>query len=174
MAARSAKSPETLDLLLREMENREHRYPPGVRFALSRHPRRAVFHNESRRMAVSDHSKQDGTARRHRLTRHAAHDIVDPDVRSSASGGTMTRWLRHAGRSVAITSAVDERARFLSGLGFGALDALHLACAENAQARWFVTTDDRLIRKALEQRDQVQLEVVRPDQLAVDAEEDGK
>ncbi|HYC89098.1 MAG TPA: hypothetical protein VEO54_07795 [Thermoanaerobaculia bacterium] len=83
-------------------------------------------------------------------------------------------WLRNAGRSVAITSAVDERARFLSGLGFGALDALHLACAENAHARWFVTTDDRLIRKALEQRDQIQLEVVRPDQVAVDAEEDGK
>jgi hypothetical protein len=51
-----------------------------------------------------------------------------------------------------------RRSRFLSGLGFGALDALHSACAENAQARSFVTTDDRLIRKALEQRDQIQLE----------------
>ena len=79
-------------------------------------------------------------------------------------------WLQKAGRSVDITPVVDERARLLSSLGFGPLDALHLAFAENAQARWFVTTDDRLIRKALEQRDQLQIEVVRPDQLPVGEE----
>jgi predicted nucleic acid-binding protein len=79
-------------------------------------------------------------------------------------------WLQKAGRSVDISPVVDERARLLSSLGFGPLDALHLAFAENAQARWFVTTDDRLIRKALEQRDQLQIEVLRPDQLLVDEE----
>jgi predicted nucleic acid-binding protein len=79
-------------------------------------------------------------------------------------------WLQKAARSVDATPAIDERARLLSSLGFGPLDALHLAFAENAQARWFVTTDDRLIRKALEQRDQMQIEVVRPDQLRVDEE----
>ncbi|MGZ5433375.1 MAG: type II toxin-antitoxin system VapC family toxin [Thermoanaerobaculia bacterium] len=83
-------------------------------------------------------------------------------------------WLQKAGRSIDVSPAVDERARFLSGLGFGPLDALHLAFAEHAQARWFVTTDDRLIRKALEQRAQMQIEVVRPDQLPVDAEEGEK
>jgi predicted nucleic acid-binding protein len=83
-------------------------------------------------------------------------------------------WLQKGGRSVELTSAVDERARFLTGLGFGPLDALHLAFAEYAQARWFVTTDDRLLRKALEQRGQMQIEVVRPDQLPANAEEDGK
>lgn len=62
----------------------------------------------------------------------------------------------------------------LSGLGFGPLDALHLAFAENAQARWFVTTDNRLIRKALERGGQMQIEVVRPDQLPVGDEEDEK
>jgi predicted nucleic acid-binding protein len=83
-------------------------------------------------------------------------------------------WLQKAARSIDATPVVDERARFLSGLGFGPLDALHLAFAENAQARWFVTTDDRLFRKALEQRGQVQIEVVRPDQLLVGDEEDEK
>ena len=79
-------------------------------------------------------------------------------------------WLQKAARSIDVTADVDERARLLNGLGFGALDALHLAFAENAQARWFVTTDDRLIRKALEQRDHMQIEVVRPDQFLVDRE----
>ncbi|MEA2462410.1 MAG: hypothetical protein QOJ98_157 [Acidobacteriota bacterium] len=79
-------------------------------------------------------------------------------------------WLQKAGRSIDVTPAVDERARLLSSLGFGPLDALHLAFAENAQARWFVTTDDRLIRKALGQRDHMQIEVVGPDQLLIDGD----
>jgi predicted nucleic acid-binding protein len=83
-------------------------------------------------------------------------------------------WLQKAERAVELTSAVDERARLLTGLGFGPLDALHLAFAEHAQARWFVTTDDRLLRKALEHRGRMQVEVVRPDQLPADAEEDRK
>ena len=74
-------------------------------------------------------------------------------------------WLQKAGRSVDITPDIEERTRLLGSLGFGPLDALHLAFAEKAEARWFVTTDDRLIKKALEQRDQIQIEVVRPDQL---------
>ncbi|HYO78211.1 MAG TPA: PIN domain-containing protein [Thermoanaerobaculia bacterium] len=85
-----------------------------------------------------------------------------------------TLWLQKAARSTDMSPAVDERARVLSGLGFGALDALHLAFAESAQARWFVTTDDGLIRKAVEHRAHMHVEVVSPDQLRVDAEEDGK
>jgi predicted nucleic acid-binding protein len=84
-------------------------------------------------------------------------------------------WLQKTGRSVELSPpAVDERARSLTGLGFGPLDALHLAFAEHAQARWFVTTDDRLLRKALEHRGQMRVEVVRPDQFPADAEEDRK
>jgi hypothetical protein len=83
-------------------------------------------------------------------------------------------WLQKGGRSVELTPAVDERTRSLTGLGFGPLDALHLAFAEHAQARWFVATDDQLLRKALEQRGQMQVEVVRPDQLPAEAEEEGK
>ena len=79
-------------------------------------------------------------------------------------------WLQKAARYVAATPESDERARLLGRLGFGPLDALHLALAEKAEARWFVTTDDRLLRKALEQRDQMQIEVVRPDQLLLDEE----
>jgi predicted nucleic acid-binding protein len=79
-------------------------------------------------------------------------------------------WLQKANRSVAATPDVDDRARLLAGLGFGPLDALHLAFAEKAEARWFVTTDDRLFKRALEGRHQILVKVVRPDQFALDEE----
>src|ERR1700751_847266 len=41
-----------------------------------------------------------------------------------------------------------ERARTLEALGFGALDALHLACAEQAFVYVLLTTDDRFIQQA--------------------------
>jgi len=79
-------------------------------------------------------------------------------------------WLQKADRSVDSTPDIEERARLLTSLGFGPLDALHLALAEKAEARWFVTTDDRLFGTALRRRDQMQVEVVKPDQLALDEE----
>lgn len=79
-------------------------------------------------------------------------------------------WLQKAGRSVEASPDIEERARLLAGFGFGPLDALHLALAEKAEARWFVTTDDRLLGTALRQRDQMRVAVVKPDQLALDEE----
>ncbi|PYQ26342.1 MAG: hypothetical protein DMF56_24615 [Acidobacteria bacterium] len=81
-------------------------------------------------------------------------------------------WLLKAGQVVDATPDSEERARQLAGMGFGPLDALHLAFAEKAEARWFVTTDDKLLKKAREQRDAMQVEVVTPDQLTVDEEND--
>ena len=81
-----------------------------------------------------------------------------------------TLWLEKAERSVGSSADTDERARLLTSFGFGPLDALHLAFAEAWQARWFVTTDAGLLRKANERRDQLRVEVVRPDDAALDEE----
>jgi predicted nucleic acid-binding protein len=54
------------------------------------------------------------------------------------------------------------RARELAGLGFGALDALHVAFAERAGARWFVTCDDELLRPAGRLGDALRTLVVAP------------
>ncbi|MGH9421384.1 MAG: hypothetical protein ACRD3J_15505 [Thermoanaerobaculia bacterium] len=64
---------------------------------------------------------------------------------------------------VASNPDVADRARQLEGLGFGSLDALHLAFAEHAEAEWFVTTDDRLLKRAWSLRDRFRFEVMRPD-----------
>jgi len=49
---------------------------------------------------------------------------------------------------IVVTEEVEERAIELEGLGFGSYDALHIACAEKARADIFLTTDDKLLRKA--------------------------
>jgi predicted nucleic acid-binding protein len=41
-----------------------------------------------------------------------------------------------------------QRARHLAYLGYEALDALHLAAAESAEASVLLTTDDRFLRRA--------------------------
>ena len=53
-------------------------------------------------------------------------------------------WIDAAAVEVAHSSQVEGRARELSTLGFGAIDALHVAYAEAAGARVLATCDDHL------------------------------
>ena len=50
--------------------------------------------------------------------------------------------------NVSISETERTRGRVLEKLGFKWLDALHLACAEKGNADVFLTTDDRLLRRA--------------------------
>lgn len=52
--------------------------------------------------------------------------------------------------SVFVTTdeTLRERAREIAQRGIAPLDALHLASAERAGADWFLTCDDRMLRKA--------------------------
>jgi hypothetical protein len=42
---------------------------------------------------------------------------------------------------------------------------LHLAFAEQSEAKWFVTTDDRLLKRAATCQDRLQVQVRTPDGL---------
>jgi predicted nucleic acid-binding protein len=57
-------------------------------------------------------------------------------------------WIDGAAVTVPLDDTVEIRARELDALGFQPLDALHVAFAERAGARWFVTCDDGLLRLA--------------------------
>lgn len=57
------------------------------------------------------------------------------------------RCLRLATHSVTLTDMIRNRAHELVATGQKPLDALHLACAESAGADWFLTCDDRLIKR---------------------------
>jgi predicted nucleic acid-binding protein len=70
--------------------------------------------------------------------------------------------LRLAEQRVVLTTADVERFRELDGLGFRKLDAMHLACAEAGHCEYFVTTDDKLIKRAKAHRKTLAVSVVNP------------
>jgi predicted nucleic acid-binding protein len=57
-------------------------------------------------------------------------------------------YLDLAKEYVPFDKAIIDRAIYLRDLNFQDLDALHLACAENVKADYFLTCDDEIIRKA--------------------------
>jgi hypothetical protein len=73
------------------------------------------------------------------------------------------KWLvTHVHRSVPIEQPEIERAQQLEALGFHAFDALHLACAESGDASIFLTTDDKLLRLAIDLSEQLCVRVENP------------
>jgi predicted nucleic acid-binding protein len=107
------------------------------------------------------------------LVRSPAHDFEnDRNPREDRRLATRL-WLDAATASAEATAASAARARELAALGFGPLDALHLAFAELSGARWFVTTDDRLLNRALAERARLQVEVLKPEQVPLDTSGDG-
>jgi predicted nucleic acid-binding protein len=59
----------------------------------------------------------------------------------------VTSVLRKASVIQTLNHRLAKRAQDIEMLGIKGLDALHLACAERLKADYFVTCDDRMIRK---------------------------
>ena len=59
----------------------------------------------------------------------------------------MLELLAASTERVILSDATFQRADVLEMLGYGAFDALHLACAEQAQVDGLLTTDDRFLRR---------------------------
>jgi len=55
-----------------------------------------------------------------------------------------------------------QRAKELQGEGFKEFDSLHLACAENAKADVFLSTDDRLLKLAKRISNRLHIRVENP------------
>ncbi len=76
-------------------------------------------------------------------------EIVDFEIARTpdAERQSRVRFLTRAVQNrVELESGHVERARELAELGFRAVDALYLACAESGDVEVFLTTDDRLLR----------------------------
>lgn len=97
-----------------------------------------------------------------RLVRSPAHD-AENDRNPREDRRLATRiWLEAAAVRVGLDEKAVTRTRELVDLGFGPLDALHLACAEQAGAQWFATTDDRLLARARRHHQALRISVVGP------------
>ena len=75
-------------------------------------------------------------------------------------------WIDGAAVEVSLDSGVETRAQRLAALAFSPLDALHLALAERAGSRWFVTCDDKILKLAANLGDALEVRVVSPSALA--------
>ena len=76
-------------------------------------------------------------------------------------------WIDGAAIDVPLDAVVEARAGELVGLGCRPLDALHLAFAERAEARWFVTCDDGLLKLAGRLGDALRTVAVAPPALVL-------
>ena len=70
--------------------------------------------------------------------------------------------LEYASENIDPNRATILRAEHLEELGYGAFDALHLACAEQAGADSLLTTDDRFLRRARRASGNPQVKVENP------------
>jgi predicted nucleic acid-binding protein len=107
-----------------------------------------------------------------RLVRSAAHTLENERNPREDRRLAAAIWLGAASVDVPFREAIAARARQLEPLGFGPLDALHTAYAEEAGARWLVTTDDRLQSLGTRHRQVLRVEILGPIQ-ALEASERG-
>jgi predicted nucleic acid-binding protein len=70
--------------------------------------------------------------------------------------------LRRTAATLALDQGIVQRGVELEALGFRAYDALHLACAEQAGVEVFLSTDDRLLRRAHRLGAKVRVRVENP------------
>ena len=99
------------------------------------------------------------------LVRSAAH-LVENDANPREDRRLAAAlWIDGAAVDVPLDARVEARAGELVALGFRPLDALHVAFAERAEARWFVTCDDELLKLARRLGDAIRSPVITPREL---------
>jgi predicted nucleic acid-binding protein len=102
------------------------------------------------------------------LVRSSAH-LVENDANPREDRRLAAAlWIDSAAVDVPLDAEVEVRARELAALGFRPLDALHVAFAERARARWFVTCDDELLKVAGRVGDALRTLVVAPRAVALE------
>jgi len=82
-----------------------------------------------------------------------------PDLQRRQRMKLMTGYIQN---SVILEASIVNRGQHLETLGFHAFDALHLACAESANTDVFLTTDDKLLRRATRLSQQLNVVVMSP------------
>ena len=95
------------------------------------------------------------------ITSAVVHHEVDA-VPNWDRRNRLTAMLKRADTCVPLSDAMVERGEALKEMGLKAYDALHVACAEHAQADVFLTTDDRLRRVATRNARRLTVRVENP------------
>jgi len=71
-------------------------------------------------------------------------NAANPDVNRKMA---VVDWQRLSVVDISVSAHIEARAEALALVGVKPMDALHVACAIEAQAEYFLTTDKALLRK---------------------------
>jgi predicted nucleic acid-binding protein len=82
-----------------------------------------------------------------------------PDTQKLSRARLLSGLIR---QSVEVGEAEVKRAKDLQKEGFQAFDSLHLACAETAKVDVFLSTDDRLLKRAKQISKRLKVRVMNP------------
>jgi predicted nucleic acid-binding protein len=104
------------------------------------------------------------------LVRSPAHQVENDANPRADRRLAAALWIDGAAVDVPLDAQVESRAGQLVALEFRPLDALHVAFAERAGVRSFVTCDDDLLRLARRLGDALRVAVVAPRALAPTSE----
>ena len=74
----------------------------------------------------------------------------------------LKRVADYIGQTLKIGQKAHKRAGELEELGFVGFDAVHLACAESGNADVFLSTDDRLLKRAKRLSKKIRVKVMNP------------
>jgi len=92
--------------------------------------------------------------------------VVNHEIRRTADHERLQRlrsMICHASEFVSLDASVRDRATNIQeSMGIKAYDALHVACAERANADVFLSTDDKLVRAAKRQEGVLTVPIENP------------
>ncbi|NER19888.1 MAG: PIN domain-containing protein [Symploca sp. SIO1B1] len=72
------------------------------------------------------------------------------------------KLLQVAETKIILTEEIEQRSQEIENLGFGLFDSFHIACAETAKIDVLLTTDDRLLKKAIKYNYLLKIELDNP------------
>lgn len=91
--------------------------------------------------------------------------VIDHEIKKISNAERKRRVRELANQPnqyILITDKIVERGEQIKQLGFKSYDALHIACAEHAQADVFLSTDDKLIRAASRNSENLYVHIANP------------
>ena len=144
----------TLSIFIKRLHNGE----KETHHATKRSPRLPTRHRHPKKQPTRRHCFN---GRWHWIV----SDVLLDEVNQNSNIGVrfqIKNWMTLAHQIVSVGANESKRGMQLEDLGFKRRDALHLACAESAEVDIFLTTDDRLLRRAKRYQMQLHTQVENP------------
>ena len=85
--------------------------------------------------------------------------LRNPNIEKRSNTLAMTQYAAH---HVTVADSIARRASQIERLGIAGFDALHIAAAESARCDFFVSSDDRLLKKSMRHSSQLMIPSTNP------------